>query len=374
MNNEWLLDQELIHLNHAAVGPWPARTRDAVMAFCEQNIRFGSLHYPQWLDVETRLKQRLAQLINAADESSIALLKNTSEGLSIVANGIDWQPGDEIIISDEEFPSNRIVWQALASQGVRVTQVNLSTSSDPEAALLQSFGPATRMLAISSVQYASGLRLDVNRLGKACMDLDILFCVDAIQELGALQFDVQKNLADFVVADGHKWMLGPEGVALFYCKPERIEDLSLSQFGWHMIEEPTDYSRKDWKPAQTARRFECGSPNMLGIHALEASLSLLLEIGIEKIENDILYKTNRLLELIKADSRLSLLSNTEQTRRSGIITFRAPEIKSDQLYSSLMSKNILCANRGGGIRFSPHYYTPDDHLDAAVQQVLELIN
>jgi cysteine desulfurase/selenocysteine lyase len=175
----------LRYLNHAAVAPWPQRAVDAVSRFAIENARSGARDYSTWLLVERRLRERLQRLLNAPSHSDIALVKNTSEALSFVAFGLDWRPGDQVVISDEEFPSNRIVWEALAPQGVEVVQVNLH-QGDAEAALLAACGPRTRLMAISAVQYASGLRLDLSRLGHGCQARGVLLCIDAIQQLAAL--------------------------------------------------------------------------------------------------------------------------------------------------------------------------------------------
>lgn len=275
--HEFPLLPELIYLNHAAVSPWPRRTAEAVKRFAEENLREGASRYPEWLQTERLLRGQLARLINAPSIDDIALVKNTSEGLSIVAHGIDWQPGDEVVTTDEEFPSNRIVWESLAGRGVRLREVRVSGVADPEAAILEATGPRTRIVTVSSVQYATGLRLDLARLGEACHRRGIALCVDAIQGLGVIPHDVQAAYVDFLVADGHKWLLGPEGIGLLYCPAAWRARLALHEYGWHMVEAMGDYARRDWRPAASGRRFECGSPNMLGIHALSASLSLILE-------------------------------------------------------------------------------------------------
>jgi len=367
---EFLLDDEILYLNHAAVAPWPKRTRDAVMDFAEDNARLGSQHYPQWVMVEQALRARLAELIHAPSADDIALLKNTSEALSVVAHGLPWTVGDNIVTSNEEFPSNRIVWESLAEQGVKLQQVDLRSDVTPEDALLNRIDANTRLLAISSVEYASGLRLDLKRLGQYCREHDIYFCVDAIQSIGAVQFDVQEIQADFVMADGHKWMLGPEGLALFYVRPKLRHQLQLHQYGWHMVEEHMNFDTKLWQVAHSARRFECGSPNMLGIHALHASIGLLLEVGMETVEARVLDNTRYLIEKINAHPELELLTLNEKQRLAGIVTFRRKATDSEALYKYLMSKNLMCAYRGGGIRFSPHFYIDKGVLDKAVQMVL----
>ncbi|WPL15640.1 Isopenicillin N epimerase [Thiorhodovibrio winogradskyi] len=363
---EFNLSPGLLHLNHAAVGPWPRRTTEAVRRFAEENATLGSSHYPQWQATEQRLRERLARLIKAPSADDIALAKSTSEALSVIAYGIDWQPGDSVVGIAEEFPSNRIVWQSLADRGVEWRALKLAGSQAPEDDLLALCDNSTRLLALSWVQYARGRRLNLEHLGRACRERGILLCVDAIQGLGALPFDLERTPADFVVADAHKWMLGPEGIALFYCRPELRPRLRLRQFGWHMVEQMGDFDRDDWQAASSARRFECGSPNMLGIHAFEASLSLLEDIGLERIEQGIQERIDHLIELIDAQG-FELLSPRAPEQRAGILTFRVPGVADHQgLWRALMANNLLCAARGGGIRFSPHFHTPMEQLGQAV--------
>lgn len=363
---EFSLRDDVIYLNHAAVSPWPVRTKNAVVKFSEENVAQGSQNYLRWLDTETQLRQHMRQLINAGSADDIALLKSTSEALSVVAFGLDWQAGENIVSFSGEFPSNRVVWEALSGKGVELRKADI-TAADPEQALFDSVDRRTRLIAISSVQYATGLQLDLRRIGDFCRRHNILFCVDAIQGIGAMQFDVQEIQADFVMADGHKWMLGPEGVALFYCRPELREALTLHQFGWHMTDAFTAYDKEQWKPATTARRFECGSPNMLGIHALEASLSLLLETGMQTVEAMVTQNSDYLFARIKASKQLELLTDCTPGRYAGIVTFRHRHTDNDTLFSALTKQGVMCAQRGGGIRFSPHFYTPQDKIRQAIE-------
>jgi cysteine desulfurase / selenocysteine lyase len=363
------LDEGLIYLNHAAIAPWPRRTVAAVQGFAAALGSTGSRAYPQWLATEHRLRQHLAALIGAEAPADIALAKSTSEALSFVAQGLDWQPGDNIVGIRQEFPSNRIVWEALAERGVVYRTLDLDAGRDPEADLLALCDARTRLCAVSWIQYARGLRLDLARLGAGLRERGVLFCVDGIQGLGALPFSLAEVPADFVAADGHKWMLGPEGLALFWVRPALREALRLTQHGWHMVEDAGDFDRKDWRPADSARRFEAGSPNMLGIHALEASLSLLLEVGIEAVGAAVAERADRLIELIDRHG-LELLSPREPVRRAGIITFRVPGTDSQALYQALMAAGVMCASRGGGVRFSPHAWTPMEQLEQAIELTL----
>ena len=356
---EFPLDPDLIYFNHAAVGVWPRRTADAVKSFAEQNMKRGAADYPRWLKVERELRGRLKRLVNAASSDDIALCKNTSEALSLIAYGLQWQTGENVVSSDQEFPSNRIVWESLQNRGVKLRLADIS-GSDPEAAMIALCDENTRLLSVSSVQYGTGLRMDLRRLGQFCHDNHILFCVDAIQSLGALQFDAQDCHADFVVADGHKWMLGPEGLALFYSNSKARNQLRLQQYGWRMVERAGDFDAKEWTPAKAARRFEPGSPNMLGIYALNGSLSLLEEIGMDRVEAEVLTRAETLIDWVHSRDELELITSEQHGRYAGIVTFRVRSLDNDghaDLYRRLMTNGLICANRAGGIRFSPHFYS-----------------
>ncbi|MBD7978839.1 aminotransferase class V-fold PLP-dependent enzyme [Serpens gallinarum] len=361
----------LRYLNHAAVAPWPKRAALAVQAFAQQNCQIGARDYPDWLQVETRLRERLQRLLNAPSRNDIALVKNTSEALSFVAFGLDWRAGDQVVISDEEFPSNRVVWQALAPQGVELIQVSLACP-DPEAALLAACGPRTRLLSISSVQYASGLHLDLPRLGQGCDSRGVLLCVDAIQQLGALPFDVQASHCAFAMADGHKWLLGPEGLGVFYCRSDLRDQLKLHEYGWHMLEHPSDYLRQDWQPARSARRFECGSPNMLGAMALEASLSLLEDIGMVNVSHALNDRITYLQEGLLRIPGITLHSPRNPQRRAGIVNFTLTGHQQAELFKRLTAEQVVCAQRGAGIRLSPHFYTADRVLDETLTLLSQL--
>ncbi|MGZ4957862.1 MAG: aminotransferase class V-fold PLP-dependent enzyme [Methylomonas sp.] len=365
---EFPLSEELIYLNHAAVAPWPKRTRDAVIAFAEQNSCYGSHFYPDWLKKENQLRDQLKTLIKAPSADDIALVKNTSEALSFVAYGLPWQPDDNIVSSNEEFPSNRLPWQSLADQGVEFRQANLCSAATPEDALFALVDSRTRLVTISSIQFASGLRMDLERIGDFCNRRGILFCIDAIQSLGAVQFDVQAYQADFVMADGHKWMFGPEGLGVFYSSPEARERLKLTQYGWHMMKDTHNYENLPWEVHPTARRFECGSPNMLTIHAFSASLSLLLETGMATVEALVIERSDYLKHAIAEHGRLELLSRPGLLK-SGIVTCKHLSMDNETLYRQLQQNGVVCALRGGGIRFSPHFYNTLEEID----RVLEML-
>jgi selenocysteine lyase/cysteine desulfurase len=279
---------------------------------------------------------------------------------------LPWQAGDNIVSSNEEFPSNRLPWQALAERGVEFREADLHSAKTPEDALFALVDGNTRLLTISSIQFASGLRMDLERIGEFCRQRDILFCIDAIQSLGAVQFDVQAYHADFVMADGHKWMFGPEGLGVFYTNAAARDRLILSQYGWHMMKDTHNYENLPWEIHPGARRFECGSPNMLGIHAFSASLSLLLETGMPTVEALVLERSDYLRDAISANDELILLSERHGALKSGIVNFKHRRIDNDLLYKHLQKNGVVCALRGGGIRFSAHFYNTLAELDRAL--------
>lgn len=372
IQTEFQLDHDICYLNHAAVSPLPARSGLALKAFADECVYQGALDYPKWMEIESSLRQRLIALTGSPSVDDIALTKNTSEALSFVAHGFPWYNGDNVVISDEEFPSNRIVWESLAPKGVSVRQVSLRNADNPEQALIDACDDHSRLISISSVQYASGLRMDLKKLGKLCKSCGIVLCVDAIQGLGVIPHNVQEMNIDFLMADGHKWMLGAEGLAVFYCSKKWRNLMRLHEFGWHMTENYQDFDATNWAPAESARRFECGSPNMLGTVALNASLSLLEEVTIPVIESLVKEKSKYLFDKINQSPALELITNKNKGRYAGIVVFRHKRKDNNDLYQSLMKHKVVCAQRGGGIRFSPHFYTNKDVLDKALELVLSL--
>ncbi|WP_431685859.1 aminotransferase class V-fold PLP-dependent enzyme [Hahella sp. NBU794] len=372
--DEFPLDESITYLNHAAVAPWPSRAVAAIETFARENLKTGATHYPEWLKKERSLRLLLKDLVNAESINEIALVKNTSEALSFVAYGLDWKAGDEVVISDQEFPSNRIVWESLQEKfGVRVVQAKLMQAETPEQAVLIALSDKTRLVSISSVQYGTGLKMELTSLGAELKHRNILFCVDAIQSLGVCPTDVQRDNIDFLMADGHKWMLGPEGLGVFYVNKQRLESLQLTQYGWHMVKDRGDYSKDTWEPAPNATRFECGSPNMLGIFALEASLALLAEVGIEEVYGKISANVVTLKALLSDIDGIEFITPNDTDRCAGILTFTIQGRSMPELHQQLMDKNVICASRGGGIRFSPHFYTRKKDLETAAQVLKELL-
>ena len=367
--DEFPVLQHGLYANHAAISPWPRTASLAVAAFAMENAEIGSEKYSHWLLRETQLRKRLAGLINASSADDIALLKNTTEGICTVANGIDWHKGDNLVLPAEEFPSNRLPWLALQRYGVEVREVDIRSTSEPEKALLEQVDKRTRLLSVSAVQWTDGLRLQLETLGQFCQQNNVLFFVDAIQQLGAMQMDVQACGIDFLAADGHKWLLSPEGIAVFFCRENVREQLQINQRGWHMVDEPYQFNRTQWQPSDTALRFEAGSPNTLGQVGMHASIGLLQNIGMPQVEAFITENTVALSTGLDSMPGVELVRPFDPQRVSGIVSFRPANRNLVEIQQTLKRRGLNCTVRGEAIRLSPHFY----QAGRPVLEMLDLI-
>jgi len=354
-------------LNHAAISPWPAAVGDAMRAFVEENIAQGPLAYSKWLDTEQALRVRAAELLGA-DQNDLALLKNTSEGLSLIAAGIDWQPGDALVCCGGDFPSNLLPWHQLVPDFVDVREVPFD-DRDPETGLLESLTDDVRVLAVSSVRYDTGVRLDLERLGRAAHRVGALLAVDAIQHLGALPLDVSRTPVDFVVAGSHKWLMAPEGLALFWSRPSARRQLRALQIGWRMWPDMFNFERGDWTRPDNARRFEPGTLNTAGIHGLNASLQLLLGIDAETRAEQLLDRTGWLIDGLARMPDVEIVTPADRDRRAGIVCFVPGSRAADSVLKQLATHGIFAARRGRSVRLSPNFYTPESQISQALEVI-----
>jgi len=343
-----------------------------VAAFVADNAAHGALHYSDWLAVEARLRRRAARLFGTDSDEDVALVANTSTGLNAVASGLDWRPGDSVVFPACDFPSNRLPWQHLEQRGVTPHAVPLD-AADPERSLIAALGPSTRLLAVSSVFYDTGLHLDLERLGAACARHGVLFCVDAIQHLGALPIEVKAIQADFVVSGSHKWLMAPEGIGLFWSRPEARALLSVGSPGWRMYPDPFNFERRDWSPPDSARRFEPGTLNNAAIHGLDAALGLLEEYGTAAIGQALRERSTCLTEGLLRLPGVELISPVRPDRRAGIVSFRAASSDSERIVNRLSELDIHTAKRGRQVRLSPHFYTPFEQLEEALAAIAGIV-
>ncbi|MGH7866705.1 MAG: aminotransferase class V-fold PLP-dependent enzyme, partial [Candidatus Dormibacteraceae bacterium] len=316
------------------------------------------------LDAYDAVRAKAASFLSAEPEQ-IAFVKNTSEGISLFANGLDWNAGDEVVSIAPEFPANYYPWKHLERKGVRLRLVPEREGVVTVEDIAQAIGPHTRVVAVSFVQFLSGCRLDLEHLGKVCQDEGTLLFVDAIQGLGAFPVNVKKSKIAGLAADGHKWLMGPEGAGLLYVRPDVIERLQPSSVGWMSVKGSEDFSSRQLEWAEGARRFECGTLNTVGIYGLGAAIDLLLEVGVEAIAKRILTLTARLRQgLQQSWHRIFGPSAPEQS--SGIISFVPVSTEPEDVVKRLRSGGVSVAARCGKVRISPHFYNMEEEIDRAI--------
>ncbi len=360
-------------LNHAAISPWPRPVSEAMRAFVEDNARNGPLHYSRWMQTELRVRERAAALLQAEAED-IALLKNTSEGLCLIAGGLSWEDGDQLVCCHDDFPSNVLPWMQLVPQQVEKTVVTLDRDR-PETALIDAIGPSTRLVAVSSVRYDCGLRLDLETISRACRKHGALLVVDAIQHLGALPFKLGSGMVDFVVSGSHKWLMAAEGLALFWSSADARARLKPVMTGWRMWPDMFNFARRDWRVPEDARRFEPGTLNMAGIHALDAALGLLLQFDEKDRAGALVQRSERLINGLSSIGDIELLTPAAPDRHAGIVSFHSPRMNPERMHHQLVEAGIYTAIRGTALRLSPHFYTPMEQLDRTLEIIArQLVN
>ena len=350
---------EVIFFDHARVAPLPDRLRKVVTAFVDDATNFGTVNYETWMLAMECTRKKFAQLINA-DMDEVAFIKNTSEGISIVANGFDWQSGDNVVIPDIEFPANVYPWWNLKQRGVETRMVKSIEGRVLFDDLAKKVDDRTRILSISSVECNSGFRSDLNRIGAFCREKGVLFFVDAIQSLGVLPMDVKKDYIDFLSADGHKWMLSVEGLGGFYISKEVIDRIRPVTMGWGNVVNAANFMDYDFTLKKDAKKFEEGTPNTMSIHAFGAALDVLLEAGIDNIENRVMNLGDCIIaELNRRD--IKIYSSTILEERSGNVSFILNK-DVDPLYSFMMENKVKLTVRDGLVRLSPHFYNNEDEI------------
>jgi cysteine desulfurase / selenocysteine lyase len=365
---EFPILRELAFLNHASVAPLSRRAADALRAYAgeaERSAYFGR----GWSERVREVKALAARLLGARGEHEIAFVPNTSTGLATVAKGLAWRPGDEVVVSGVEYPANRYPWQDLARFGVRMVEVPERGEGRIDAGeVISAISERTRIVSLSEVQYASGFRIGLRPIADAVHRVGGHLCVDGIQSLGAMPVDVGSLGADFLAADGHKWLLGPEGCGILYVRASLAPQLHPNVVGWMNMVDAGNYGDYRFELLPDARRFEPGSYNMPGIFALGASLGLLLEVGAGAVWRRIEALTAHLCAGL-ASRGYRVLSPRGDGERSGIVSFAPPDPDLrgtpplPEMVERLEQKGVVIALREGRLRASPHFYNGTEQLD-----------
>jgi len=363
------ITERAVYLNHAAVSPLPTPTMQAIQSQLDDVSTNGSINFRSWIATKERSRNLLANMIGARPEQ-IAFMRNTSDGLSTVANGLRWRAGDNLVTFRREFPSNVYPWLRLrAAFGV---EVRMCEERDGRIDLDEMIGlidAKTRVVAISQVQFASGFRTDLERLAKAARAHDALLVVDVIQALGVIPTNVDKDLIDVAAGAGHKWLLTPEGIGILYLSDRARERIEPTLVGWTSVPNPEDQGDFDqpWNPGALA--WETGTGPTALFHGLEASLRLLTETGVERIASYLEQLTDYLCDKLDR-SRYQIISSRLSGEKSQIVCLRHKDgIEAMALYSHLKQRSIITAPRSGRLRIAPHFYNTTAEIDQLVDNL-----
>ncbi|MGH9183595.1 MAG: aminotransferase class V-fold PLP-dependent enzyme [Acidimicrobiales bacterium] len=362
------------YLNHAGVAPMSAPAVAAAQRCALEVARGGSLASEAHAERVEAVRASAAALMGVPS-TDVAFVKNTTEGLGFVANGLDWGEGDRVVVPDREFPSVVYPWLALEHRGVVVDRVPpvgpgwcLPVTAFAEAIAA---GPPPRVVATSWVQFGRGWRTDLCALGQICHDAGALLCADVIQGLGVVPAELEAWGVDFAMADAHKWLLGPEGIGVLYVRGSRLDLLRPLEPGWASVAHREQWDNLELVWDGTARRLEGGSQNMVGVHALGASLDLLAGAGVEAVWRHVTARCDQTVAGL-ASAGATVVSDRSPTGRSGVVTFTLPGRQPAAVVEALGRRSVVCAPRGEGVRVSPHGYTTPEEIDRLVAVVADL--
>ena len=357
--------ERFAYFDHAAVAPLSGPAAASLNRWTESLLRSGDVHWPSWSRHVEGCRETAARLVNA-DPDEIALVKNTTEGVNLVAEGFPWQSGDNVVMPAGEFPTNRFAWQNLERLGVETRIVPVEQGRISLDALAAACDGRTRMLTVSWIGFADGWRNDLDQLCELAHSRGILLFVDAIQGLGVQPLDVRQTPIDFFAADGHKWLLGPEGAGLLYVKREHLQTLTPLGLGWNSVENAYDFSRSELQLKPSAARYEGGSYNVAGFVALESSLELFEQYTVAAISARILELSEMAVEQLESIGA-QIVSCREPAHKSGIVVFQLGDEAPQELRRRCLAHDVVVSCRGAGIRIAPHAYNSAGDVDRLIR-------
>jgi selenocysteine lyase/cysteine desulfurase len=351
-----------VYLNHSAVSPLSVPVRQAMTGLVNDLTENGAVNYEEWQAATKQVRADAARLVNARPHQ-IAFMRNTSSAISTIANGIDWKQGDNVVTCNIEFPANIYPWMRLgAHRGVELRMVRERDGRIDPDELLGLADHRTRVITISWVQFSSGYRIDLSHIGRFCREREIIFVVDAIQGLGGLQLDVEACSVDAFAADAHKYLLGPEGIALLYVSDRALQHIHPTDVGWTSVIDAANYLEYDLAYREGALRFECGTLNTVGAYGLGAAIRLFLDTGLSAIE-DYLMGLSGYLAAGLEERGYKVYGPRNPVECSAVTTCTHARHTPSEIYSRLKSKGIITAPRVGRLRISPHFYNTREDID-----------
>ncbi len=355
------------YFDHAAVAPITQPAAEAISAWLAQAAEEGDTVWLDWARQVARVRTSAANMV-AADPAEIALVPNTTTGINLVAEGLDWRSGDNVVTLEDEFPSNLYPWMQLKHRGVETRLVPTRQGRVEPSAIAEYCDERTRVVSVSWVCYSNGCRRELRPIADVAHQCGALFFVDAIQGLGVFPLDVKEDGIDALAADGHKWLLGPEGAGIAFVSQAYLERLQPIGVGWNSVVQGSNFSQIELNLKPTAARYEGGTLNMAGFIGLGASVDLFLSLGIGNLANAILDFTDLACEKL-TDAGAVICSPREETSRSGIVSFELPEQDPDQFRKYCHSQKIALNCRASRLRLSAHAYNNEEDLERLLQVI-----
>lgn len=357
--------QQWTFLNHAATSPITKAAMEAMTSYLDDVCRNATANRQRWNQQVEQARQLMADLLHCSPQE-IAFVKNTSEGVSMAANGLNLSEGDNVVTTDIEYPANIYPWMKLSEKGVTLKLVPSKDGRVPGNDLLEAVDEKTRVVAVSSVEFSTGFRHDLRRIGEFCRDKDIFFFVDGIQSVGALEVDVKQCHISALSAGPQKWLLGPLGAGVLYVGEEWLPKVAATEIGWLTVENAEEYLDYRLIPKKDAGKFECGSLNTAGIIGMAASVKVLLEVGIPNIENRIMGLTDHLCEGLEKKG-YEVYSSRKDGEKSGIVLFTSPTHPARELWRRGRDEKIITSVRYDRVRVSPHFYNTGQEIERLLE-------
>jgi len=357
------IKNDIIYFNHAATGPFSTLLVNAINKILKEKSERNIDDFNSFKDVAVETKSILASMLNTVPER-LAFTDNTTNGLNFLAQSIQWKKGDRILLNDIEFPANVYPFLNLKRIGVEVDFVKSDNGKVTADMIIDAIKPGTKLISVSYVQFLSGYRIDLEKIGKHCKDNDIIFSVDAIQALGAVKLDVEKSNIDFLSCGTQKWLLGFQGLAFIYLNEKLQRKIIPANIGWLSVNNAWNLLDYQIDLKTTADVFQGGTINALGVYALNASLKLFNDFNFNEVEKRVLENSKYFLTKLASIGINGLLLNSNESELAGIVTFKIKD--PDLVVKKLEQNKIICSQRVGMIRFSPHFYNIFDEIDRVV--------
>jgi cysteine desulfurase / selenocysteine lyase len=366
--SDFPITEQYAFLSHAAVSPLNKRISTALHEYAELGMHEPLTRlFPKIFSIMGDLRERIVRLINAASSDEIVLMPNTATGINTVAASLPLRPGDNVLVLDGDYPANIYPWQQLAYRGVLTKVVPQHQGGLDIERLVARIDRRTRVIALSTVMFATGFRNDLATVGQICKERGIYFAVDAIQSLGAFPMDVQALNIDFLAAGSQKWLLSTPGAGFLYVRKERLDELEPGAYvGAGSVVDSMNYLDYNLTLPPTADRFNLGTPNIAGALALQASIGLIQEVGVEAIAQQISVLVDALINDL-TERGYELAASAAPEHRAGIVVAQMPDAPA--VCARLEEAGIIATPRGAGVRFAPHFYNTQEEI-ARVGEVL----